>query len=78
MDWLIQSAYAQAEGGGTEQLMGLLPLVLIFAVFYSLMIYKDMFVISKPDKKPLFYSATPRLARFKDRRCYTQNPQGYR
>jgi preprotein translocase subunit YajC len=38
MDWLIQSAYAQAEGGGVEQFMGLLPLVLIFAVFYFLLI----------------------------------------
>jgi len=38
MDWLIQNAYAQAEGGGTESLMGLLPLVLIFGVFYFLLI----------------------------------------
>jgi len=38
MDWFIQSAYAQAEGGGTESFMGLLPLVLIFAVFYFLLI----------------------------------------
>ena len=38
MDWLIQNAYAQAEGGGAESLMGLLPLVLIFAVFYFLLI----------------------------------------
>ena len=38
MDWLIQNAYAQAEGGGVESLMGLLPLVLIFGVFYFLLI----------------------------------------
>lgn len=39
MDWLIQSAYAQAEGGGADPFMSLLPLVLIFAVFYFLLIW---------------------------------------
>lgn len=38
MDWLIQSAWAQAEGGGADPFMSLLPLVLIFAVFYFLLI----------------------------------------
>jgi len=37
MDWLIQSAWAQDAGQGGS-LMGLLPLVLIFAVFYFLLI----------------------------------------
>jgi preprotein translocase subunit YajC len=37
MGWLIQDAYAQAEGGG-DPLMSLLPLVLIFVVFYFLLI----------------------------------------
>ncbi len=37
MGWFIQDAYAQAEGGG-DPLMSLLPLVLIFVVFYFLLI----------------------------------------
>lgn len=37
MGWLIQDAYAQAEGQG-DPLMSLLPLVLIFVVFYFLLI----------------------------------------
>jgi len=38
MDWFIQSAWAQAEGQGGSPLLQLLPLVLIFAVFYFLLI----------------------------------------
>jgi len=38
MDWFIQSAWAQAEGQGSSPLLQLLPLVLIFAVFYFLLI----------------------------------------
>ena len=39
MDWLIPSAYAQAAGGSQPNaLMQLLPLVLIFVVFYFLLI----------------------------------------
>lgn len=37
MDFFISNAYAQAAGG-EETLMGLLPLVLIFVVFYFLLI----------------------------------------
>ncbi|MGI9290919.1 MAG: preprotein translocase subunit YajC [Gammaproteobacteria bacterium] len=37
MDFFISNAYAQAQGGG-DSLMGLLPLVLIFVVFYFLLI----------------------------------------
>jgi preprotein translocase subunit YajC len=37
MGWLIQDAYAQTEGQG-DQLLSLLPLVLIFVVFYFLLI----------------------------------------
>jgi len=37
MGWFIQDAYAQAEGQG-DPLMSLLPLVLIFVVFYFLLI----------------------------------------
>ncbi len=37
MDFFISNAHAQAAGG-TESLMGLLPLVLIFVVFYFLLI----------------------------------------
>ena len=37
MDFFISNAYAQAAGG-TESLAGLLPLVLIFVVFYFLLI----------------------------------------
>ena len=37
MDFLISNAYAQAAGGG-DSLMSLLPLVLIFVVFYFLLI----------------------------------------
>ena len=37
MDWFIQDAYAQAEGQG-DPLLSLLPLVLIFVVFYFLLI----------------------------------------
>lgn len=39
MDWLISSAWAQAAGGAQPNaLMQLLPLVLIFVVFYFLLI----------------------------------------
>ena len=37
MDFLISNAYAQSAGG-SESLVGLLPLVLIFVVFYFLLI----------------------------------------
>ena len=37
MGWFIQDAYAQAEGAQGDWL-GLLPLVLIFVVFYFLLI----------------------------------------
>jgi len=37
MDWLIQDAWAQAEGG-SDPFLSLLPLVLIFGVFYFLLI----------------------------------------
>ncbi len=39
MDWLIPSAYAQAAGGAQPSaITSLLPLVLIFVVFYFLLI----------------------------------------
>jgi preprotein translocase subunit YajC len=39
MDWLIPSAYAQAAGGAQPNAMvQLLPLILIFVVFYFLLI----------------------------------------
>jgi len=39
MEWLIPSAWAQAAGGAQPNaLMQLLPLVLIFVVFYFLLI----------------------------------------
>ncbi|MFQ5634688.1 MAG: preprotein translocase subunit YajC [Gammaproteobacteria bacterium] len=38
MGWLIQDAWAQAEGQAGNPFMSLLPLVLIFAVFYFLLI----------------------------------------
>ncbi len=38
MDWFIQNAYAQAQPQGGDTLLGLLPLVLIFVVFYFLLI----------------------------------------
>jgi preprotein translocase subunit YajC len=39
MDWLIPSAWAQAAGGPQPNaLMQLLPLILIFVVFYFLLI----------------------------------------
>lgn len=38
MGWFIQDAYAQAEAPGGDTLLGLLPLVLIFVVFYFLLI----------------------------------------
>jgi preprotein translocase subunit YajC len=39
MEWLIPSAYAQAAGGAQPSaFMQLLPLVLIFVVFYFLLI----------------------------------------
>jgi len=40
MDWLIASAHAQAAGGGAQPngLLQMLPLVLIFVVFYFLLI----------------------------------------
>jgi len=37
MDFFISNAYAQSAGAGSD-LMGLLPLVLIFVVFYFLLI----------------------------------------
>jgi len=37
MDWFIQSAHAQTGGGG-DPFLSLLPLVLIFVVFYFLLI----------------------------------------
>jgi preprotein translocase subunit YajC len=37
MDWLIQDAWAQAEGA-SDPFLSLLPLVLIFGVFYFLLI----------------------------------------
>jgi preprotein translocase subunit YajC len=40
MDWLISSAHAQAAAGGAQPnaLLQMLPLVLIFVVFYFLLI----------------------------------------
>ncbi len=38
MDFFIQTANAQAAGGGSADIVGLLPLVLIFVVFYFLLI----------------------------------------
>jgi preprotein translocase subunit YajC len=39
MDWLISTAQAQAAGGGAANpLLQMLPLVLIFVVFYFLLI----------------------------------------
>lgn len=38
MDFFIQSAYAQAQPQGGNTLLGLLPLILIFVVFYFLLI----------------------------------------
>jgi preprotein translocase subunit YajC len=41
MDWLISSAYAQAapaSGGSSSQILSLLPMLLIFVVFYFLLI----------------------------------------
>jgi len=38
MDWLISSAWAQAGGAQSNAFMQLLPLVLIFVVFYFLLI----------------------------------------
>ena len=38
MDFFISNAHAQAAGGGNESLLSLLPLVLIFVVFYFLLI----------------------------------------
>jgi preprotein translocase subunit YajC len=38
MDWLISSAWAQAGGAQPNAFMQLLPLVLIFVVFYFLLI----------------------------------------
>ncbi len=39
MDWLIPSAWAQAAGGAQPNaIMQLLPLILIFVVFYFLLI----------------------------------------
>lgn len=37
MSWFIQDAYAQAEGQG-DPFLSLLPLILIFVVFYFLLI----------------------------------------
>lgn len=38
MDWFIQTAHAQGAAPGGDSLLGLLPLVLIFVVFYFLLI----------------------------------------
>ena len=38
MDWLIQDAWAQQLPGGSDPLMSMLPLLLIFVVFYFLLI----------------------------------------
>ena len=38
MDFLISSAWAQAPAGQPDGLMSFLPLILIFAVFYFLLI----------------------------------------
>lgn len=38
MDFLVSNAYAQAAGGSGSTLMSLLPMVLIFVVFYFLLI----------------------------------------
>jgi len=38
MDFLISNAYAQAAGGSGSTLMSLLPMILIFVVFYFLLI----------------------------------------
>ncbi|MCP3999535.1 MAG: preprotein translocase subunit YajC [Gammaproteobacteria bacterium] len=38
MDFFINNAYAQEAAGGAESLTSLLPLVLIFVVFYFLLI----------------------------------------
>jgi len=38
MDFFISNAYAQAAPGGADSLTSLLPLVLIFVVFYFLLI----------------------------------------
>lgn len=44
MDFLIATAHAQPQGGGGEPggLMSFLPLILIFAVFYFLLIRPQM------------------------------------
>ncbi|MCM5570606.1 preprotein translocase subunit YajC [Burkholderiaceae bacterium FT117] len=38
----ISTAYAQAAGGSTEQLVGFLPIILMFVVLYFLMIRPQM------------------------------------
>ncbi len=38
----IADAYAQTASGGTEQLMGLLPIILMFVLLYFLMIRPQM------------------------------------
>ena len=38
MDFLISNAYAQIGGGSGSTLMSLLPMILIFVVFYFLLI----------------------------------------
>lgn len=43
MDFLISSAYAQSQGASPQGgLMGFLPLILIFVVFYFLLIRPQM------------------------------------
>jgi preprotein translocase subunit YajC len=43
MDFLIASAYAQADGAGqTGGLMSFLPLIVIFVIFYFLLIRPQM------------------------------------
>ena len=42
MDFFMRSAWAQGNPAGSSSLMGLLPLVLIFAVFYFFLIRPQM------------------------------------
>ena len=38
MDFFIQDAHAQAAAGGSDPWLGMLPLVVVFVVFYFLLI----------------------------------------
>ena len=42
MDFFISNAYAQADGAAPGSLMSFLPLIVIFAVFYFLLIRPQM------------------------------------